>query len=51
MEYELVQCPYEEACTCRLDEPCYGCETYAENAGVMYLQREIDKLTNVEKQR
>ena len=29
-ENELYQCPYEKACKCRMDEPCKGCETWAE---------------------
>lgn len=26
----LHQCPYSPATTCKMDEPCLGCETYAE---------------------
>lgn len=29
----LYQCPYEKACKCSMDEPCLGCETWAEHYG------------------
>lgn len=27
---EMSQCPYSEATTCVMDEPCLGCETYSQ---------------------
>ena len=31
MSTELNQCPFEKACKCAMDEPCEGCETFAEH--------------------
>lgn len=33
MKAKMYQCPYEKACTCTLEDPCLGCETWAENNG------------------
>ncbi len=28
MSEELIQCPYDKSCKCRMDEPCLGCESF-----------------------
>jgi len=28
---KLYRCPYDKACTCTMDEPCKGCETWSQH--------------------
>lgn len=46
---KLYQCPYELACKCDMQDPCLGCETWAEHLdkhedGIKQVKNEIQDI-------
>lgn len=41
--YISFQCPYDKACKCSMEDGCCGCETWAENNGVMFFEKEAER--------